>query len=288
MRVTLHNATRKLCVIGDPVSHSKSPLIQNTMLEALGLDYIYLCQHVPRGEAEHWLQCAAFSGYAGFNATMPHKEALVPLMDELDEDAARCGAVNTVCLQDGKAVGYNTDGQGFLNALAGLGVDAGGKRVALLGAGGAAKAVALRLARAGASNVTVCNRTVEKAAALCALDNSGVLRPAGFDDLTLYQEARRCDILVNCTSLGMDGAPGQFEDFTFLDALRPSAAVCDLIYSPAETALLSRARVQGHKTMNGLGMLIHQAILALEQFTQTKIDAEAMIPLVREALGRAE
>lgn len=287
MRISLKNTTQKLCVIGDPVLHSKSPLIQNTMLEALGLDFVYLCQHVPRGEAARWLQCAAFSGYAGFNATMPHKEALVPLMDELDVDAAQCGAVNTVCIRDGKYLGYNTDGQGFLNALADLGVEAGGKRAVLLGAGGAAKAVALRLARAGASNITVCNRTIEKAAALCALDSGGILHPAGFDDLTLYQEARRCELLVNCTSLGMDGVPGQYEDLTFLDALRPEAAVCDLIYSPAETRLLSQARARGHRTMNGLGMLIHQAILALEQFTQAKIDAGVVIPLVRAALEEA-
>lgn len=286
MRVEVKNTTKKLCVIGDPVLHSKSPLIQNTMIKALGLDYLYLCQRVPRGQAEQWLRCAAFAGYVGFNATMPHKQALVPLMDELDEDARRCGAVNTVCIRDGKYYGYNTDGAGFVRALAGEGLSPAGKRVVLLGAGGAAKAVALRLAREGAAQVTICNRTYERAAALCALDGAGVLRPADFDELTLYREARRCDLLVNCTSLGMDGARGRFEDLSFLDALRPEAMVCDLIYSPAETELLARARQRGHRTMNGLGMLLHQAILALEWFTDTEIDPAAMVPLVRAALER--
>ena len=288
MQLDVQNTTQKLCVIGDPVAHSKSPLIQNTMLRALGLDYIYLCQYVPRGQAEQWLSCAAFAGYAGFNATMPHKEELVPLMDELDEDARRCGAVNTVCIREGKYYGYNTDGAGFVRALAGMGVPPAGKRVLLLGAGGAAKAVALRLAREGAARVTVCNRTLDRAQALCDLAPGEPLSAADFDPLTLYQQARRCDLLVNCTSLGMAGTDGQFEDFSFLDGLRPGALVCDLIYSPPETRLLTLAREKGHPTMNGLDMLIHQAILALEQFTQTTIDPQAVLPLVRQALEKQE
>ena len=284
MKLEVKNTTKKLCVIGDPVLHSKSPLIQNTMIQALGLDYLYLCQQVPRGEAERWLSCAAFAGYAGFNATMPHKEALVPLMDVLDEDARRCGAVNTVCIRGGKYYGYNTDGAGFVRALSGIGISPAGKRIVLLGAGGAAKAVALRLAREGAAEVVVCNRTPDKAAALCALAPGEPLRPAGFDPDTLAREAAGCDLLVNCTSLGMTGTGGQFETFSFLDALRPEAAVCDLIYSPAETQLLAQARQRGHRTMNGLGMLIHQAILALEHFTGQAIDPADVLPLVRAAL----
>ena len=288
MKLEVHNTTQKLCVIGDPVAHSKSPLIHNTVLQALGLDYIYLCQYVPRGQAAKWLSCAAFAGYAGFNATMPHKEELVPLMDELDEDARRCSAVNTVCIRDGKYYGYNTDGAGFVRALEGAGVSPAGKRVLLLGAGGAAKAVALRLAREGAAQVVVCNRTLDKARALCGLAPGEPLTAADFDPLTLYQQARRCDLLVNCTSLGMTGTQAQFEDFTFLDGLRPGALVCDLIYSPPETQLLALAREKGHPTMNGLDMLIYQAILALEHFTQTEIDAQAILPRVRQALARGD
>ena len=138
MEVQLKNTTGKLCVIGDPVGHSKSPLIQNTMLQALGLDYIYLCQHVPRGKTAEWLRCASFCGYAGFNATMPHKEALVSLMDHLDEDAAMYGAVNTVAIREGSYYGYNTDGRGFLASLHQAEIETEGKRVLLLGAGGAA------------------------------------------------------------------------------------------------------------------------------------------------------
>lgn len=274
MKVEVDNTTKKLCVIGDPVEHSKSPLIQNTMIRELGLDYVYLCQPVPRGKCREWLDCAKFAGYAGFNATMPHKEELVPLMDELDADAALIGAVNTVCIRDGKACGYNTDGEGFLRSLADEGIDPAGKHVLVLGAGGAAKAVCLKLAQAGA-DVTVCNRTIDKAQAICAHDPAH-LHPAGFDTATLYKEAQSCDVLVNCTSLGMAGTKGQFEDFAFLDGLKPGVPVVDLIYAPAETELLRQARQRGHKTVNGFGLLVNQAVLALEHFTGTEIDAARM------------
>lgn len=281
MLVNLTNTTRKLCVIGDPVLHSKSPLIQNTMLTALGLDYVYLCQPVEKGSLPQWLQAAKAAGYGGFNATMPHKEDLVPLMDVLDADAVLYGAVNTVCIQNGKLYGYNTDGRGFVRALEDLGVAPRGKRVVLLGAGGAAKAVALKLVEQGVSALTVCNRSGEKASALCA--HSDVMSTATFDPYSLIRAAEGADILVNCTSLGMAG--GQFDDFAFLEALPPMAVVCDLIYHPAETELLRRAKAGGHTAMNGLGMLIHQAVFALEHFTGQTLDGGAMRARVEAALG---
>ena len=284
MKVELTNTTKKLCVIGDPVLHSKSPLIHNTMLSALGLDYVYLCQPVPRGQAAEWLRCARFAGYAGFNATMPHKEVLFPLMDETDEDARLYRAVNTVCIKDGRVYGYNTDGRGFIRALEDLDAAPEGKTVLLLGAGGAARAVALKLVQQGARAVFVCNRTVEKAAALCAHEPLGRLAPAGFDSATLCRLAARADLVVNCTSLGMEGTQGQFEDLSFLEKLPAGVPVFDLIYAPAETALLRRARELGHPAANGLGMLVYQAVFALEHFTDTSIDAAAMAQLLKNIL----
>ena len=285
MQVNLTNTTKKLCVIGDPVLHSKSPVLQNAMIAALGLDYIYLCQPVPRGRVKEWLECAAFSGYAGFNATMPHKEALVPLMDKLDPLAETCGAVNTVCIKDGKYYGFNTDGGGFLRALADLGVDAAGKRALLLGSGGAAKAVAAALAGAGA-RVTVANRTVSKAEELCKMDPVRLF-PAGFETKELCRLAGESDILVNCTSLGMAGTGMDFSDLSFMDALPRGAAVCDAIYAPAETSFLKRARETGHPAMNGMGMLLHQAILALEHFTGKTVDVEKAKAAAIGALEKA-
>lgn len=278
----LKNTTKKLCIIGDPVIHSKSPILQNAMLSALGLDYVYLCQKVERGQAAEWLRCAKFAGYAGFNATMPHKEALVPLMDELDPLSAKCGAVNTVSIREGRAYGFNTDGGGFLRALEDLGVDPAGKRVLLLGSGGAAKAVSAALCMAGA-RVTVCNRTVAKAEALCEMYPEA-MTPAGFSAEELRREAGKADILVNCTSLGMAGTESQFVDFSFLESLTQGAAVCDAIYAPAQTELLRRARELGHPAMNGMGMLLHQAVLALEHFVGEEIDRTAALKVAKKAL----
>lgn len=273
---------KRLCVIGDPVEHSKSPLIQNAMLRALGLDYIYEKERVAKEDTALFLRRAEGEGYVGFNATMPHKENLVPLMDELEPYASDVGAVNTACIKDGKYCGFNTDGPGFLAALEEEGVSVRGKTVVLLGAGGAAKAVALALRRmGGAKAVFICNRHLERAAAICQWDEEGGMAPAGFDIDTLRRLAAKCDLLVNATCLGMEGAAGQFEDFSFVDALPKQAAVCDLIYAPSETELLRRARERGCLTINGLGMLIWQAIFALEHFTGAEIDGKAMAELVR-------
>lgn len=272
MKVELRNTTRKLCVIGDPVAHSKSPVIQNAMIEALGLDYIYLCQPVPRGEAHLWLENAAYAGYAGFNATIPHKEELFPLMDEVDDYARRSGAVNTVCLKNGIYYGFNTDCGGVLRALADLGADPAGKQVLLLGAGGAARGVAVALTGAGAK-VTVCNRRVERAEELCRIDPTK-MTSAGMEPEILCKLARESGLVVNCTSLGMERTGADFEDLGFVEALPPGAAVLDAVYAPPETSLLRKARETGHPAANGMGMLIHQAILALEHFTGEAIDVE--------------
>lgn len=276
---------KQLCVIGDPVLHSKSPLIQNTMIQALGLDYEYVCQPVKREELSSWLDRVRSDGWAGFNATMPHKEALVPHMDELDEDAKLYGAVNTVCNRNGKLYGFNTDGGGFARALTLCNIPIKGTNFTLLGAGGAAKAVALKLVQQGAGRVTICNRTLDKAAALAA-HAPDVMTVTGFSAQELADACASCDVLINCTNLGMAGSPA-FEALDFVDTLPANAPVCDLIYHPLETTLLARSKAQGHPIMNGLPLLIHQAILALEHFTQTKIDATAMLPLVEAALAQS-
>ena len=214
-------------------------------------------------------------------------KALLPLLDHIDPAARAMGAVNTVCLRDGKWVGFNTDGAGAVAALkSGLGMEPAGLTITLLGAGGAAKAVALALAEAGAERVFVCNRTLERAQALCAQDPLGRLAPAGFDLDTLSGMAGISQLLVNCTNLGMEGCPHQFEDFGFLDALPREAAVFDAIYHPAETQLLCRAKGRGLSTLNGLPMLVNQAVLALERFLDRPLDREAMAAAAADALRR--
>ena len=273
-----------LQIIGDPVLHSKSPVIQGAMLAELGLDIPYTPHVVRRGELPQYLAWAKENGVTGFNATMPHKEDLIPLLDEIDPAAEIMGAVNTVCLRDGKWIGFNTDGAGAVAALEHQLCPVSTVTVTLLGAGGAAKAVALALARAGARQVFVCNRTLSRAEDLCALDPLGRLIPDSFRPDELRRCAARSGLLVNCTNLGMEGCPHQFEDFGFLDALPDGAAVFDLIYHPAETELLAQARRRGLKTLNGLPMLVNQAVLALEHFLGRPLDREAMAKTATAAL----
>ena len=276
----------KLCVIGDPVEHSLSPVIHNTILERSGLPYVYGRVQVRAEDTAAFLAQAKEEGYGGFNATMPHKTTLVELMDELDEDAALCRAVNTVVLRDGKARGCNTDGRGFLQMLSDHGFSPEKKTVTVLGAGGAARAAVYNLAQAGAARIFVCNRTPERAEAL-AREFPAQITACAFDEQTLSDCALFSDLLVNTTPMGMTAVAEQFQSFDFLASLPKAAPVCDLIYSPPETELLRRAREQGHRTINGLGMLIHQAIFALEAFTDTQIDAETVMPPVEAALKKA-
>ncbi len=284
MKVELTNTARKLCIIGDPVTHSKSPLLQNAMCGELGLDYVYLCQPVKPEGLGDFLTAAKALDYAGFNATMPFKELLIPYLDELDPLAEKLQAVNTVCIRNGKLYGFNTDCPGYVAALLAAGFDPKGKRVLLLGAGGAAKAVAVGLADAGAETITVVNRTRAKAEAVAALiPGQGAV--ADWDMETLKAEAARCHLLVNATSLGM-GGQGEFGDLGFLAALPTGALVSDLIYHPAQTLLLQRAGELGYPTMNGLPLLMHQAILALEKFAQVSVPPQRVVPVLQKLLAQ--
>ena len=282
MNITLTNTAKKLCVIGDPVIHSKSPLIQNAMCQALGLDYVYLCQPVKVETLTDFLAGAKTLGYAGFNATMPFKELLIPHLDELDSLAKKLGAVNTVCIREGKLYGYNTDCPGYVASLRARGFDPASKKVLLLGAGGAAKAVALGLADAGAKSVTVANRTREKAQAVADLI-PGQGKVIDWDSAALKEAAADSHLLVNATSLGMAGQ-GEFDDLSFLKSLPQGALVSDLIYHPTQTELLKRAEELGYQAVNGLPLLMHQAILALEHFSGQSIAPEQVVPLLEGLL----
>ena len=264
---------KKLAVIGDPIGHSLSPVIQQAMLDALGLDCTYERIRVPGGAAADWLPTAAALGLAGFNATMPHKADLVPLMDELSDDARMYRSVNTVVLRDGRFIGFNTDGEGFLRSLLEEGIVPAGKHIAVLGAGGAARSVILKLAATGAKSITVCCRSPEKAAELAA---SPAVRITDLSRKATDAALAGADLLINATPLGMQGVDADFEEFSSLDALPPSSPVCDLIYRPRRTSLLLEAEKRGHRPLNGLGMLVHQAILALEHFAGMELDAGAM------------
>lgn len=278
---------KRFCVIGDPVLHSRSPAIHRGLIGMLKVDAEYLCKPVKQEELQEFLSKMRAGEWDGCNVTMPHKGAVIPYLDWVEKGAARCGAVNTICNKNGKLYGYSTDGVGFCRMAAQAGVRVKGKAVLLLGAGGAAKSVAWALAQAGVNKLFCANRTVEKAEELCEL-RPAVMEAAPFDRETLCRLAGQSDILINATSLGMGGVTGQFEDFGFVAALPEQAAVFDLIYHPAETELLRRARERGLTARNGLGMLLHQAILALEYFLEQPIDPQAGVRAAEAALRKAE
>ena len=276
---------KRFCVIGDPVLHSKSPAIHNEIIGVIGAEAEYLCQPIKSEELEGFLADMRAGKWDGCNVTMPHKGAVIPHLDWVDEGAARCGAVNTICNRNGKLYGYSTDGGGFCRMVAQSGVSVEGKTVLLLGAGGAAKSIAWALGQAGAAKLICANRTVSKAEELCNLMPE-IMEPAAFDGETLCRLAAGSQIVVNATSLGMDGVAGQFEDFRFVEALPEETAVFDVIYHPARTELLRHAQQRGLKTRNGLGMLLHQAILALEQFLEQPLDLTVAEAAAKEGLRK--
>lgn len=276
---------KQLFVIGDPVAHSLSPLLHQTMIDQTGAAYRYDVRTVRPEDLPAFVRWAKDGGCAGFNVTMPHKEAILPLLDEVDTTAASCGAVNTVCIREGRAIGHNTDGTGFLDSLAGQGFYPQGRTVLLLGAGGAAKAVGHALATAGAGRIIVCARRLERAAALAAqLPGCGEGIVLAQD--AIQQAASACDLLVNATPLGMAGSPA-FARLDFLQAMPPHAVVYDLVYHPRRTALLEAAARQGLRTVGGIDLLIRQAVRAFTFFTGETPDTAALYDALREPLGLA-
>lgn len=276
---------KQLFVIGDPVAHSLSPLLHQAMIDQTGAAYRYDVRTVRPEELPAFVRWAKDGGCAGFNVTMPHKEAILPLLDEVDTTAASCGAVNTVCIREGRAIGHNTDGTGFLDSLAGQGFYPQGRTVLLLGAGGAAKAVGHALATAGAGRIIVCARRLERAAALAAqLPGCGEGIVLAQD--AIQQAASACDLLVNATPLGMAGSPA-FARLDFLQAMPPHAVVYDLVYHPRRTALLEAAARQGLRTVGGIDLLIRQAVRAFTFFTGETPDTAALYAALHEPLGLA-
>lgn len=272
----LSGRTRVAAVIGHPVRHSLSPAIHNAAFAALGLDWAYLAFDVAPGDGEAAVGAVRTLGLGGLSVTMPHKDAAARAVDRCTDAAAALGAVNCVVARpDGSLLGENTDGAGFLDALdADLGWSADGRRTVVLGAGGAARAVVLALAGAGAREVVVVNRTPERAAAAVALA-PGVARVGE------AAEVGGADLVVNATSVGMDGVSSPLA----AGSVGAGQVVVDLIYHPAETPLLADAAAAGATVANGLGMLVHQAAHAFRLWTGEPAPLVAMADAVRAELS---
>lgn len=251
---------RKACVIGWPISHSRSPIIHNHWLKRYGIEGSYERVPVRPENLAGLLGDLPGHGYVGCNVTVPHKEEAFRLVQAEGAAALRTGTVNTVYLRDGRPVGRSTDGEGFLANLRAVTPDwrPEGTTVAILGAGGAARAVAQALAETGVGRILVFNRTETRAAALAA-DLGPSLTARAWGDLPGCLP--EVDLLVNTTSLGMAGQPPLQLP---LDGLRRDAVVTDIVYVPLETPLLAAARARGCRTVDGLGMLLHQAVPGFE------------------------
>ncbi|MEA1993442.1 MAG: shikimate dehydrogenase [Euryarchaeota archaeon] len=268
---------KRLVVIGDPIGHSLSPLIHNAALRAMGLEkeYRYEKLRIPPDKLSEFVHSVRRAEFVGVNVTLPHKEMIIRYLDGLTDEASSIGAVNTVYRDGKEVIGHNTDGEGFLASLRENGVDPTGKRVAVLGAGGAAKAVAMSLAVHEKCKLFILNRTVEKAESLAKEIKRNTGKQAEVSELkNVKRYIKKIDLLVNCTSLGMEG---DLEDESPVSSgLSNGMTVVDLVYSPKKTKLLKEAETKGCRTVKGTDMLIYQAAAAFKLWTGRKPPLKAM------------
>ena len=263
--------TRVAGVIGWPVQHSLSPALHNAAFAAAGLDWVYGTFEVAPARATAALEALRVLGLGGLSVTTPHKEDVAAAVDDLSPAAHALRSVNTVVVEDDRLVGHSTDGDGFVASLAAAAVDVTDLTVAVLGAGAAARSIVDALGRAGASSIAVVNRTAaraEEAAALAAAADVGTS-----DDVT------SADVVVNATAVGM----GTDELPLDVAVLRSGQVVADVVYHPLDTALLRAATLAGCRTVDGLGMLVHQAVLQQVLWTGIRPD-----PAVLRAAAVAE
>lgn len=273
--------TRLAAVIGSPVRHSLSPTIHNAAFAAAGLDWVYLAFDVAPGEAVGALGAMRVLGIDGLSVTMPHKADVAAGVDTCSAEAERLGAVNCVVREGRRLVGHNTDGAGFVDSLRDEGVDPAGRTAAVVGAGGAARAVIAALASAGASRVVVVNRTPARAHVAAGL--AGAVGEVATSAAVLAA----VDIVVNATSVGMSGTGAGAGALPFdVELVRPGQVVADLVYQPVETALLAAARARGAVPVGGVGMLLHQAARAFALWTDTPAPLHAMRSAIISALQR--
>ena len=269
--------TIKAFVIGHPINHSRSPLIHGTWLKQLGIDGSYEAIDVAPAELPAFFERLRSGEFAGGNVTIPHKEAVFALCDEVDPLARMIGAVNTLVVRDGKVLGSNTDYLGFLGNLdAGApGWSDGPDDALIIGAGGAARAVLVALRRRNGGRVHVLNRTLANAQALVD-EIDGPFEANGFEDFA--ELAPHIGLVVNTSSIGMHGSRFDWLD---LGLLPETALVTDIVYTPLQTPLLIDAVMHGLKTVDGLGMLLHQAVPGFEAWFGTR---PSVTPALRAAI----
>lgn len=266
------------CVIGEPIEHSLSPVMHNAVFKKHKLECKYFAFRVKKEELENAVRGLKALGFKGFNVTIPHKEKIIEYIDELSKEARLIKAVNTVKI-DKKLIGYNTDGIGAVKSLKSLG-EVKDKKIIILGAGGAARAISFSLALEKAREIIIANRTLEKAKKLAkeVEEKTGVKTHAcSIEKKVLKEKIKESEILINCTSVGM--YPDIFSTLVEKDMLKSDLVVMDIVYNPLETRLLKEAKKAGAKIINGVEMLVYQGAEALKIW-----GVEPDIELMRQAV----
>lgn len=273
--ISITGATVSVGVIGDPVRHSLSPTLHNAAFDALGVDARSLAFPVADGAATAAVDAMRTLGIRGLSVTMPHKEAVLGAVDHTSAAVDTLAAANCLVNDDGVVAAHNTDGDGLVRSVqVESGFEPADARVVVLGAGGAARSVIEALGRAGAAEITVVNRTAERAAIAAAVGGPA----AGVGTVDAIAAA---DLVVNATSLGMDGESMPSDPALF----RAGQVVVDLIYRPLVTPWLAAARESGATGVNGVGMLLHQAAIQLELWTGQAAPVDAMRASVADVIG---
>ncbi len=278
-------ATTLCGIVGDPIEHSLSPMMHNVAFETSGLNFVYVPFRLPRGAAEIGARAMRSLGIRGLNVTVPHKVDIMRFLDQVEPSAMRIGAVNTIVSKDGYLCGHNTDAPGFLRGLELHGIEVKDKEVVVLGAGGAARAVAFSLLDRGA-RLTVLNRNVVKAASLAedvAVATGARIMHDVLADTALETRLASASLLVNATTGGMH--PHWNETPCPRRYLRRDLAVCDIVYNPPQTRLLKDAAASGAVVVNGVEMLVQQGALAFQLWTGTAAPVDVMRSIVCRELG---
>lgn len=278
----IFGTTKVVGVWGYPVSHSRSPVMHNAAIEALGLDWVYVPFEVAPEKVGAAVEAVRALGLIGVNVTVPLKELVGPFLDEVDEEAARIGSVNTICNVGGRLTGYSTDGAGFLRSLKETGQETENRRVSLLGAGGSARAVGFALASRGCF-CTITNRTAARAEALAAEINA--VYPNSVEAAGWGTGTKACDLLVNTTSVGMSPRSEEMPPLP-LGVFDARPFVYDLIYAPARTRLLAEADAAGCGTQNGVKMLVQQGAVSLSLWTGLPVSEMPVAVMERAVLTR--
>ncbi len=279
--------TKYIGIIGYQLGHLISPLFQQAAFDALGLDVRYESWETEPAQLQRVIQGIRQPSNLGANVTVPYKEAVLPFLDGLDELAREIGAVNTIVNREKQLLGYNTDAEGFLRALRqDGGFEPEGKRAVLLGAGGAARAAAFSLVKAGGRSLVISNRTLERAQALAS-----DLEPYGTEIYALTRGSEQlnealatCDLLVNCTSVGMKHSATEDQSSLPAEMIPRQALVYDLVYNPVGTPLLMAAKRAGARVLGGLAMLVYQGAAAFQLWTGEAAPIDIMFKVARKGL----